>query len=238
MKKLFLTFIGLMLFSIFAFSQNPCPAPVTNFNFTFAKPVVLDQKVGGAKVCDPDVGQIETWSITSGNTPVLWKMVASGLDGNILVSDPAAINSSASTVFNITIKVQDNGTPPLSTTATVTLTDLNTAPAISNQTFNTTENSINGTVVGNVVATDINTNQTKTFSILSGNINGAFAINSATGQIVIANSLAIDYEVSPFFVLVVKVQDNGTGSLSAQANITVNLADVNEAPVINNQTFK
>ncbi|MBL0135862.1 MAG: cadherin repeat domain-containing protein [Chitinophagaceae bacterium] len=34
-----------------------------------------------------------------------------------------------------------------------------------------------------------------------------------------------------------KVQDNGTGTLSSQANVTITLTNANEAPIIANQSF-
>ena len=224
-----------MAFAVSAsFAQIICPPPVTTFTFTFARPVSVDQKVAGATVCDPDVGQTETWSIPSGNTANLLKIAISGNDANFLVNDANAINTSTATSYTFTIRVTDNGVPPLSSSATVILNELNHPPAVADQTFAINENSGNGTSVGTVIATDADVNQNKTFSILSGNTSGAFAINSSTGAIVVANSAALDYETTQRFILIVKVQDNGTGALSAQANITININNVNEAPTISN----
>ena len=47
------------------------------------------------------------------------------------------------------------------------------------------------TAVGTVVATDPNAGQTLTYSIQSGNTNGAFAINTSSGAITVANSAAL-----------------------------------------------
>jgi len=81
------------------------------------------------------------------------------------------------------VKVQDNGTPSLGSQATVivNLTDVNEVPVIANQTFSIAENSANGTSVGTVVASDPDAGQTLTYSILSGNTSGAFALNASTG---------------------------------------------------------
>jgi hypothetical protein len=43
--------------------------------------------------------------------------------------------------------------------------------------------------------------------------------------------------ITPSFSLLVNVQDNGTGTFSGQATVTVSLTDVNEPPVINNPAF-
>lgn len=219
--------IAVLLFSTIGYSQVVCPTPVTQFTFTISRPVVLNQKVGGAGVCDPDVGQTATWSIVE--TQTLWKM---NTNGDILVADATAVNNSALTTFSLTIKVTDNGTPVLASTAGVTINDTNSPPVVAPQTFAVNENMSNGTLVGTVVATDPNTSQTKTFSIVSGNVNSTFSINATTGAIVVTNVAALNFEATPTYSIVIKVQDNGTPSLSAQATMTINVNNVNEAPVI------
>jgi hypothetical protein len=227
MKKLFLMLIAIVLFSTIGYSQVVCPAPVTQFTFTISRPVVLNQKVGGASVCDPDAGQTAVWSIVE--TQTLWKI---DTGGNILVADATAVNNSALTTFSLTIKVTDNGTPVLASTAGVTINDTNSPPVIAPQTFAVNENMPNGTLVGTVVATDPNTSQTKTFLIVSGNLNSTFSINAISGAIVVTNSAALNFEATPKYSLVIKVQDNGTPTLSTQATVTINVTNVNEAPVI------
>jgi hypothetical protein len=61
------------------------------------------------------------------------------------------------------------------------------------------ENSANGTTVGT--------------HITSGNICGVFAIKSSTGMLTVAYSVALNFEVTPCFAIIVNVQDNGTGTL-------------------------
>jgi len=232
MKKLLLTLFGLAFMYTVANAQVICPPNVPNFEFSFTKPVVVDQKVGGASVCEPDAGQTHVWSIVETGTP--WKIV----NGNILVADANAINSATTAFYTITIKVTDNGVPPLSNTSIVKLNNINSPPVIAPQTFTVAENAPNTTLVGTVVATDPNAGQTKTYSIISGNTSGAFSINASNGNILVTNMTVLNFEVTPSFALVVKVMDNGNPSLSAQATITINLTDVNEAPVVVDQTFQ
>lgn len=114
---------------------------------------------------------------------------------------------------------------------------VNQSSHIPNQGFQLNENSPNGTLVGKVVANDFAAGQKISFSILSGNTNGAFAINDSTGIITVAASAVLDYELIKSFSLIIKVQDIGVGHLSSQTRISVTLLDVNEPPVIINQTF-
>lgn len=113
----------------------------------------------------------------------------------------------------------------------------NKAPSIPNQSFSLNENSPAGTAIGTVTATDADAGQTRMFSIVSGNTGSALAINASTGVLSVATASAINFEATPSFALVVKVQDNGTGSLSSQATVTVTILNVNEKPVIADQTF-
>ena len=114
----------------------------------------------------------------------------------------------------------------------------NQPPVILNQSFQINENSPDDSLVGTVVATDPDAGQTLTYSILSGNTNNAFAINSSTGALTVSNTSALNYEVTPSFALIIKVQDNGTGNLSSQATISVTILNINERPIIYNQTFQ
>ncbi|MBK7172697.1 MAG: cadherin domain-containing protein [Bacteroidales bacterium] len=210
---------------------------IANQSFSINENSVNGTAVGTVVATDPDAGQTLTYTILSGNTSGAFAINAS--TGALTVANSTALNFESTPAFSLVVKAQDNGTGSLSSQATVTVTVLNVneVPAISNQTFSINENSANGTSVGTVVATDPDAGQTLTYSILSGNTSGAFAINTSTGALTVASSVALNFESIPSFSLVIKVQDNGTGSLSSQATITVNLLNVNEAPVIANQAF-
>lgn len=106
----------------------------------------------------------------------------------------------------------------------------NSPPVIADQDFYIAENTANGTVVGNVLATEGDEGQTLTYSITSGNSSGAFSINPTTGVISVLTFQYLDFETNPTFPLQVTVTDNGNPSLSSSATITVRLSDQNEAP--------
>jgi hypothetical protein len=111
---------------------------------------------------------------------------------------------------------------------------INHTPVIAaSQTFTIPENPANARSVGIVSATDPDTtapNNTLTYSIVGGNPNNAFTINSTTGQITVINPSAVDFETSPQFNLQVKVTDGGSPALSATQIVTVNISDANESP--------
>jgi hypothetical protein len=102
-------------------------------------------------------------------------------------------------------------------------TKKNSPPTINDQTFSIDENSIAGTLVGKVVASDID-GQVVSYSIKSGNTNNAFVISQEDGKITINNEDAIDFETNPVFNLTVEVKDNK--NKSSFGAITINLNNI------------
>ena len=140
-------------------------------------------------------------------------------------------NSEVGQTYSITLTVSD-GTATTTQTFNLTVNDKNYAPTIANQTFSITENSANGTELGQVVATDPDAGQTLTYHIVSGNDLGIFEI-TADGKLKVKDNTKLDYEQHQSVTLRVKVTDNGTPALTAEADVTVNITDVDdEAPTI------
>ena len=109
----------------------------------------------------------------------------------------------------------------------------NVAPTANDASFALDENSADGTVVGNVSASDPE-NGTLRYAITGGNTNGAFTIDASTGQITVANSTALDYETTTSFNLTVAAIDDQGAYDTAAVTIDLNNleeAGVNDAPV-------
>lgn len=109
----------------------------------------------------------------------------------------------------------------------------NRAPVFTNQAWNVNENTPNSSVVGTFGATDADAGDVLTYTILSGNANGAFAVSG--GTLIVSNSSALDFELgNNTYTLVVEVSDADEADT---ATITVNVLDVNEAPTITDATL-
>jgi large repetitive protein len=214
---------------------NEAPV-VSSASFTIDENSSNGTTVGTVTFTDPDAGQTHTFAITAGNTGGAFAISATGV---ITVANSAALDFETTPAFTLTVQVTDNGAPALSGTATITihLNDVNEAPVVSSATFSIAENSANGTAVGTVNFTDPDAGQTHAFAITAGNTGGAFAINPSTGAITVANGAALDFETTPAFTLTVQVTDSGVPALSGVATITINLINVNEAPVVSSATF-
>lgn len=105
---------------------------------------------------------------------------------------------------------------------------VNQAPIVSDTVWSLPENSAGGTAVGTVFASDPDAGQSLSFSIVGGNVGGAFFIDPVTGALVVANASALNYEVTPQFTLTVRVVDDGTPAEEAFASVVVHLTDVYE----------
>jgi hypothetical protein len=93
------------------------------------------------------------------------------------------------------------------------------------------ENSPVSTEVGTVTATDPDAGQTLTFSeIGTGTGAGLFEID-ASGNIVVSFGAVLDFETTAGYTYGVRVTDDGSPNESADVMVTINLSNVNEAPV-------
>lgn len=158
------------------------------------------------------------------------------LVGNqLLVAQGVTLDFEAATSFTIEVRATDS--VGLSETALleISVLDVNdNAPVAVGQTVAIDENSANGTLVATVAASDADgsaPNNQLNFAIVSGNDDGAFTIDAATGEITVADSTQLDFEIVQSFALGVQVTDGGTPPLSDSVIVTVNLNDLNESPI-------
>ncbi len=99
----------------------------------------------------------------------------------------------------------------------------NIAPTLESFTFNVDEHSKNGTVIQSVVANDAD-NDNLTYSIISGNTNNAFAINSSNGEVSVNNSSELNYESTTSYNLTIQASD-GNANTSNTLIIDINNID-------------
>lgn len=178
--------------------------------------------IGQVFASDPNAGQSLTFSITQGNNAGLFAIDPSS--GTITAKSP--IQTTSEQIYVLMVKVADNDVNPLSANAQVTIhvigNQQNQSPVISDQTFQIRKNDQVGDIIGQVIASDPDAGQTLSYSITSGNDKNWFAINAATGDIVVNN--IIDATTSTSFGLVVQVADNAPTPLSSSATITINIS--------------
>ncbi|RIH65721.1 T9SS C-terminal target domain-containing protein [Mariniphaga sediminis] len=98
----------------------------------------------------------------------------------------------------------------------------NQPPVILDQFFDITSPKIGGELIGQVEATDPDTEQSLSYTIIEGNEAGLFDLDFSTGELRAKSDIA----ASPLetVTLVVEVTDNAENPLSANSNITINIS--------------
>ncbi|GHD04731.1 hypothetical protein GCM10007320_65940 [Pseudorhodoferax aquiterrae] len=154
--------------------------------------------------------------------------------GVVTVADGSLLDYETATSHQITVLATSSDGSTSSANFTINLTDVNEAPVgavtdVDPATNTVAENAANGTVVGvTAQALDPDGTATVTYS-LSNNAGGRFTIDASTGVVTVANGSLLDYETaSSHQITVLATSSDGS---TASANFTINLTDVNEAPV-------
>ena len=105
----------------------------------------------------------------------------------------------------------------------------NSSPSLENQTIAVDEGVPQGTVLGTVAASDPDTGDALSFAITGGMNRNYFDIDQDNGQITLIRG-PLDFEAKPSYDLEVQVTD--THGLTDTATVSINLNNVNEAPII------
>ena len=172
-------------------------------------------------VIDEDPSSL-VFSITGGSGFDLFS-VTSPLGEVTYTGEPTPLDHELEPSYTLDVTVQDDSFDEDSAIITVNVTDVDEPPVVNDQTFNDLpESSPNGATVGSVAASDPEGGDLS-FSIAGTT---AFAINSATGALTVADSSQLDFELSPSLEFTATVAD--PGPLQDSATITVNLSDVQE----------
>ncbi|MEM9935840.1 MAG: discoidin domain-containing protein [Bacteroidota bacterium] len=103
----------------------------------------------------------------------------------------------------------------------------NQSPKLDGAVFSIPENLKNTTEFGSLFALDPD-DDPLTFSIVDGNLGGAFSINAETGVLSVANTNQLDFERNPSFTLTVQVDDQNVSNNTDDATVIINLTNVAE----------
>lgn len=185
--------------------------------------------IGSMTGTDLEDGTSLGYAIASGNSQQVFTIE----HGNLYIIRSQFLNFEATTEFTLMVVAVDTGAG-ISTPAQVKveLIDVNEAPAVAPAQFLIGENSVNSAYIGNILSSDVDAGQARTYSIISGNTSDAFKIDATTGVLRVNNSAALDFESVQRFDLTIRVIDNGTPALSGNATVTVFLRNENDAPVV------
>ncbi|XP_047017037.1 protocadherin alpha-8 [Ictalurus punctatus] len=149
-----------------------------------------------------------------------------------------ALDREENTLYNVSITATDEGVPPLSSTAvlTVHISDVNdNAPRFPESSMNVyvKENSPAGALIASVYAQDIDfgENAQITYSVSSIFLYSSVSINSVTGEMYSMQSF--NFEEIKTFQFKVQATDSGVPPLSSNITVNVFILDENDnSPVI------
>ncbi|KAL3877429.1 hypothetical protein ACJMK2_035135 [Sinanodonta woodiana] len=150
----------------------------------------------------------------------------------IRVNDSSLLDYEKRKNMTITVIATETNNSSHTDTATVMVEIENVnefPPVFANRTYEVwiAEGAGNGTHVINITATDNDTDDTVTYSLSGGN--NLFSIHNETGQVVThCNKSQLDREAVPTIYLTVIAKDGG--GLMTQAQLIINLNDVNDNP--------
>jgi hypothetical protein len=197
----------------------------SNQSFSVVENSEKDLEIGQLEATD-EVGNALKFTIISGNPQ---QAVAVSDSGRITLNNPDVFDFETNRSFTLIVQATDS---ILTRNAIVTIfvVDDPEGPTIKDQEYSIVENPVPGILLGRVKATDPDGREL-IYKIISGNIDGAFFLNSS-GTLTVANPGPINFELNPIINLLVQVSDETD---SARATVKINVLDKNDAPEFKNQ---
>ncbi|MFC4992456.1 cadherin domain-containing protein [Rubritalea tangerina] len=196
-------------------------------NFSIAEDASNGSAVGTVVANDPNPNTNLSYAITAGNTGGAFAIHPS----TGAITTAAGLDYESVSQYVLTVTVSDDAAPSLNDTASITIdvSNINEAPSLANSNAAVAENGSAGVAVATVSGSDPDTGDSLSYAITAGNTGNAFSIDANTGAVTTSGGL--DTESVSQYVLSISVTD--AGGLSDTATLTVDVTNVNEAPVAN-----
>ncbi|KAL3853880.1 hypothetical protein ACJMK2_013179 [Sinanodonta woodiana] len=197
---------------------------------TVSENTVLGTAIYPIIIFDPDVGNNHTYSMASLSGSGMNYFAINSSSGLVITSGTVLnFETLSSTSFNFTVTVSDgwsNNTKILS----IDVTNVNEAPTFNQENYAIIANeATSGTALPDPVygVTDVDANETKSFSNDCGNYTGLFTMAPANGSLTFASDYDYDLGTLPKSVnCTVTVTDSG--GLTATATLSIKLDNIND----------
>lgn len=209
--------------------------------WTVSEHVKKGTEIGGLVGKDEDLTDVLTYSMTEVTKGASDIFVIDSKTGKVSVKDSVKLDfetlwdkaiydeKTKALVYEVTITVTDREGQKASVNKKISVTDKNEYPVVTKKDFAVPENSVAGTVVDTVKASDPDTKNaaygTLTYMLRDSDV--PFVIDSKTGVVTVAKGVKLDYEVKDSYTLKVRVTD---GSLNTDVDFVVKILNVNEPP--------
>ncbi|KAG7392161.1 cadherin, EGF LAG seven-pass G-type receptor, partial [Phytophthora pseudosyringae] len=210
------------------------------YQFGVAEVTTKGALVGVVTGTDADAGAVLSFQLLRAEV---------GNEGTFMLSPSGALTLAGSLDFEtkqsyqLSVRVLDEKGSYADASVIISVTDSNEPPVFkdAHYSFTVVENAPVQAVIGDVIAIDSDTyqNKTLTYSIVSGNDLSVFVILSiaGNGKIVVSTQQVLDYERQESYILLVAATDSGPGGLCSFTTVSVDIIDVNEAPLVYSRTL-
>ncbi|XP_075318484.1 protocadherin-23 [Odontesthes bonariensis] len=173
-------------------------------------------------------GQRITYSIFSGNEKHIFSI--NHHTGEIRVQKDNSLDFEVSPQIQLVV-LADSGLQTAYCRVSITLLDINdNAPLFEHSSYRTSvwEGQVHSTYIMQVFASDADSgvNGQIEYSILSGNNNDAFILDSVRG--ILATNVLLDREITSSYKLLLQAADRGKPPLSSTATIRIQVVDIND----------
>ena len=227
-------------FVIDVVDENDRPSAIQLSNVQIKENSGVDTSVGNLATSDEDTGQNHTYRLmdsADGRFKIDGRVLKVAISNVLCLrrgGTSCLLNFEAQANYSITIRTTDNGIPAKSfdQTFTIYLNDENDRPRDLSLTNDVIfENATLGTMIGSFTARDEDRAQKLSFLLVNDD-GGRLALNG--DKLVTAKSL--DHEADKRHVITVAVVDNGYNALKLERNFTIEVLNINEAPIAVNFT--
>ena len=175
--------------------------------------------LGEITLGDPDAGQTHT--LSTSDPKFVTKQDAEG-GWWLALADDASLNFEDGAEVTVTVTVTDSGDPAMSASVDVTImvTNVNEGPMLEAADGAVDENA-DGAMAGAVTASDPDAGDTHTYEVSDDRF------EVADGMLKLKDGMMLDHEMEESVMVTITVTD--AGGLTASADVTVTVNDVNEA---------
>ena len=206
-------------------NEAPVFADGSTTTRTIAENTAANENIGTSVSADDPENNTLTYSLSGTDAASFDIDTTSGQ-----LKTNAALDYETKNAYLVTVSVSDSTlTDTINVTINVTDVDENRAPVFTEGEETTraiAENTTDGIAIGTPVSATDADDDPLTYS-LGGTDAASFSIVSTSGQL--QTNAALDYENKPSYTVTITVSDDG--NLSNTITVTINITNVNEAPV-------
>ena len=201
-------------------------------SFTSATTASIAENTSGtvytATATDVDASDTQSYSLVGGADLKLFDLNGAELSFSEAPDYESPTDSDGDNVYALQLRVTDSAGLAQELALSITVTDVNEAPSFTSATSTSVVENTSG-IIYTAIASDVDADDTQTYSLIGGADQELFALNGADLSFITAP----DYESLPASgdnTYEVQLRVTDSGDLSTDLSLSINVTDVDEAP--------